>query len=157
MEAERGITEAISAFPDSERITLQLLNAAALLQTVDEAASADFKALHGHRIARKRAQVDAAILTALDLFERAYAEPAEIVPGGRSALYVELADRAAEFEVEIAPVLPSGVSSSVQSRGQTLVFSLAADQDAPVSGLYPAGLESSGRQWPCFGAPCRKG
>ncbi len=144
VEAGRAITEAISAFPDRQRITVQLLNAAALLQRVDEAASADFKALHGHRIARKRAQVDAAILTALDLFERAYAEPAEIVPGGRSALHVELADGAAEFEVEVDPVLPSGVSSSVQSRGQTLVFSLSADKDAPVSGLYQPDWKAAG-------------
>lgn len=84
--AEQAITDATDAFPDTQRITTSLLAAAALLQEVDEAAAQDFRELHGHRIARKRAQVDAAILTALDLFERAYAEPAEIVPGGTSSL-----------------------------------------------------------------------
>ncbi|MGG2474475.1 PIG-L family deacetylase, partial [Rhizobium sp. BR5] len=33
---------------------------------------------------------------------------------------------------------------SVQSRGQTLVFSLAADQDAAVSGLYQPDWKASG-------------
>ena len=144
VEAEREIIDAIAAFPDTQRITASLLSAATLLQKVDEAAAQDFKALHGHRIARKRAQVDAAILTALDLFERAYAQPAEIVPGGTSALYVELADKAGEFQVEVTPVLPAGVSSSVQSLGQTRVFSLVADQDATVSGLYQPDWKASG-------------
>ncbi|TZG33058.1 PIG-L family deacetylase [Agrobacterium sp. B1(2019)] len=136
VKAEQAISQAIAAFPDRRNITASLLAAAALLQTVDEAAAADFKELHGHRIARKREQVDAAILTALDVFERAYAEPGEIVPGGTSVLSVELSDKAGEFDVEVTPVFPAGVSSSVQSRGRTLVFSLAADRDAVVSGLY---------------------
>lgn len=144
VKAEQAITEAISAFPDTQRITAPLLVAAALLQQVDEATAADFKELHGHRIARKRAQVDAAILTGLDLFERAYAEPVEIVPGGASSLYVELAGNAADFDVEVTPVLPAGVSASVQSLGQTAVFSLAASQDAAVSGLYQPDWKAAG-------------
>jgi LmbE family N-acetylglucosaminyl deacetylase len=144
VESEQAIADAIAAFPDTQRITASLLTAAALLQKVDEATARDFKELHGHRIARKRAQVDAAVLTALDLFERAYAEPADIVPGGTSTLYVELADKAGEFQVEVTPVLPAGVSSSVHSRGRTMVLSLAADQDAAVSGLYQPDWKASG-------------
>ncbi|MND62169.1 PIG-L family deacetylase [Agrobacterium tumefaciens] len=136
VEAEQAITRAIAAFPDTREITRSLLDAAALLQKVDEAAASEFTDLHGHRITRKRAEVDAAILTALDLFERAYAEPAEIVPGGETSLYVELSERAAEFDVKVTPVLPSAVSSSIKSLGRTVVFSLAADQNAAVSGLY---------------------
>ncbi|QTK82790.1 PIG-L family deacetylase [Agrobacterium tumefaciens] len=144
VKAEQAISEAISAFPDRQRITASLLAAAALLQTVDESATADFTELHGHRIRRKRAQVDAAILTALDVFERAYAAPAEIVPGGASVLSVELSDQAAHIDVEVTPVLPSGVSSSIQSLGETRVFKLVADQDAAVSGLYQPDWKAMG-------------
>lgn len=144
VEAEQAITRAIAGFPDTQEITRSLLDAAALLQKVDEAAASEFTDLHGHRIARKRAEVDAAILTALNLFERAYAEPAEIVPGGETSLYVELADRAAEFDVKVTPVLPSGVSSSIKSLGRTVVFSLAADQNAAVSGLYQPDWKAAG-------------
>ncbi|TRB05468.1 PIG-L family deacetylase [Agrobacterium tumefaciens] len=144
VEAEQAINRAIAGFPDTQEITRSLLDAAALLQKVDEAAASEFTDLHGHRIARKRAEVDAAILTALNLFERAYAEPAEIVPGGETSLYVELADRAAEFDVKVTPVLPSGVSSSIKSLGRTVVFSLAADQNAAVSGLYQPDWKAAG-------------
>ncbi|CUX56032.1 PIG-L family deacetylase [Agrobacterium genomosp. 13] len=144
IEAEQAITDAIAAFPETQRITASLLRAATLLQKVDEAAAREFQELHGHRIARKRAQVDAAILTALDLFERAYAEPTEIVAGGASSLHVELTDRAAKFGVEVKPILPAGVSSSVQSLGQTTVFSLAAAPDAAVSGLYQPDWKAAG-------------
>ncbi|MDA5635274.1 MULTISPECIES: PIG-L family deacetylase [Rhizobium/Agrobacterium group] len=144
VEAEQAITRAIAAFPDTREITRSLLDAAALLQKVDEAAASEFADLHGHRITRKRAEVDAAILTALNLFERAYAEPAEIVPGGETSLYVELSDRAAEFDVKVTPVLPSGVSSSISSLGRTVVFSLAADQSAAVSGLYQPDWKAAG-------------
>ncbi|MDO3444562.1 PIG-L family deacetylase [Agrobacterium sp. V1] len=144
VEAEQAITRAIAAFPDTREITRSLLDAAALLQKVDEAAASEFTDLHGHRITRKRAEVDAAILTALDLFERAHAEPAEIVPGGETSLYVELSDRAAEFDVKVTPVLPNGVSSSISSLGRTVVFSLAADQSAAVSGLYQPDWKAAG-------------
>lgn len=144
VEAERAIGEVVSAFPDPQRITPPLLKAAALLQKVDETAIADFRKLHGHRIARKRAQVDAAILTALDLFGRAYADPAEIAPGGTSLLSVELSGKTSGFDVEVTPVLPSGVSSSIQSRGETFAFSLFADRDAAVSGLYQPDWKASG-------------
>lgn len=144
VKAEQAISEAISAFPDRQRITASLLAAAALLQTVDESATADFRELHGHRIRRKREQIDAAVLTALDVFERAYAEPAEIVPGGTSVLSVELSDQAAHIDVEVTPVLPSGVSSSIQSLGETRVFKLVADQDAAVSRLYQPDWKAMG-------------
>ncbi|MFK0206634.1 PIG-L family deacetylase [Agrobacterium sp. NPDC090283] len=144
VEAEQAIIRAIAAFPDTREITRSLLDAAALLQKVDEAAASEFTDLHGHRITRKRAEVDAAILTALDLFERAYAEPAEIVPGGETSLYVELSDRASEFDVKVTPVLPNGVSSSISSLGQTVVFSLTADQSAAVSGLYQPDWKAAG-------------
>lgn len=144
VEAEKAINRAIAAFPDTREITRSLLDAAALLQKVDEAAASEFTDLHGHRITRKRAEVDAAILTALNLFERAYAEPAEIVPGGETSLSVELSDRAAEFDIKVTPVLPSGVSSSIRSLGQTVVFSLAADQTTAVSGLYQPDWKAAG-------------
>ncbi len=144
IDADGAIAEAISAYPDTQRITRSLLTAAHCLQEVDESSGQPFRELHGHRIVTKRRLVDLAILTALDLFERAYSEPAEIVPGGTATLRVELSDRAGEFPVNVEPVLPTGVTYHLQSGGRPVVFSLAADVNAAVSGLYHPGWKAIG-------------
>ncbi|MDS7594808.1 PIG-L family deacetylase [Agrobacterium tumefaciens] len=135
-DADEAINRAVSAFPDRQSIEASLLEAATLLQHVDETAGEEFRGLHGHRIVRKRAQLDAAILTAIDIFERAYAEPAEISPGGQAVLHVEFSASPSDYEVDVTPVLPPGVSCSVQALGQATMFSLLAEKDTPVSGFY---------------------
>ncbi|MBP1843114.1 LmbE family N-acetylglucosaminyl deacetylase [Rhizobium petrolearium] len=134
--ADNAIAVAISAFPDRDAIIAALLDAAGKLDVVAASAPDDFNALHGHRIARKRTEVDAAILEAAAIFERAYADPSVISPGGAAALAVELGEGAGDHKVDVLAVLPSGVSSSLQSLGGERVFSLTAASDAPLSGLY---------------------
>lgn len=134
--ADSAIAVAISAFPDRDAIIAALLDAAGKLDVVAASAPDDFNALHGHRIARKRTEVDAAILEAAAIFERAYADPSVISPGGAAALAVELGEGVGDHEVDVLAVLPSGVSSSLQSLGGERVFSLTAASDAPLSDLY---------------------
>jgi len=144
IQADEAIAEAISAYPDTNRITHSLLAAAGLLQEVDESSGQAFRELHGHRIIAKRQQVDLAILTALDLFERAYSQPADIAPGGAASLRIELSDRAGEFSVDVKPVLPAGVTYDVRSLGRPVVFSLTADSDAAISNLYHPDWKAAG-------------
>ncbi|KKX33186.1 PIG-L family deacetylase [Rhizobium sp. LC145] len=133
--ADHAIAAAISAFPDRERIITALVEAAGHLERAVLSASEEFLAWHGHRVARKRAEVDAAILEAAAVFERAYVEPPAISPGGVARLTVEVGE-GAERMVKVVPHLPEGVSFSRLSTDKDQVFSLTADADVPLSGLY---------------------
>ena len=134
--ADNAIAVAISAYPDRDAIIKALSEAAGWLDIVASAAPGDFKALHGHRIARKQREVDAAILEAAAIFEAAYADPSTISPGGGARLVVELGEGAVDHKVDVIPVLPAGVSSAVESLSHERVFALTAASDAPLSDLY---------------------
>jgi len=142
--AHEAITQAIASFPDRDAITRTLLTARGALHQVSEVAPDDFLKLHGHRIERKLTEIDAAILEAQGIFDRAYAEPSTIVPGGRARLIVELGDRAANREVEITPHLPQGVSASLDALGKQRINTLSAAADAPLSNLYSPAWSSLG-------------
>ncbi|MBW6423666.1 PIG-L family deacetylase [Rhizobium sp. XQZ8] len=134
--ADDAIAVAISAFPDRDAIIKALSEAAGWLDIVTTGAPDDFVTLHGRRILRKRKEIDAAILEAAAVFERADAEPPVISPGGMSTLTVELSENAASYKVDAVPVLPEGVSSAVESLGQERIFTLTAASGAPLSDLY---------------------
>jgi len=148
VEADRHIGAAIESFPRSDAIVSSLIQAANLLGQVEAGSSDDFKVLHGHRIARKQVEIEAAIFTALNLFERAFVDPINLVPGGQGNLYVELDARAADYGVEVTPVLPQGVSASLPSREGRWVFALNVAADAPPSDLYDDGWTPLGGNGP---------
>lgn len=134
--ADAAIAAAIKAFPDRDLIISRLIEAANCLDRAAHSAPAGFQALHGHRIERKRREIDAAVLEAAGVFERAYADPASISPGGSAVWAVKLAEAALATEVEVLPVLPDGVTSTIQSPGQTRRIALHADTNAPLSDQY---------------------
>lgn len=134
--ADAAISVAIAAFPDRDAIIEALTEVAGWLDTVATTATPRFQELHGHRIDRKQREVDAAIIEAAAIFERAYADPSVISPGGSATLTVELGEGASDHWVGIRSVLPAGVSSSVQSLAGDRVLSLTAAADAPLSSLY---------------------
>jgi LmbE family N-acetylglucosaminyl deacetylase len=134
--ADAAISAAVAAFPDRDAIIEALTEVAGWLDTVATIATPRFQELHGHRIARKQREIDAAIIEAAAIFERAYADPSVISPGGSATLTVELGEGASDHWVGIRSVLPAGVSSSVQSLAGDGVLSLTAAADAPLSSLY---------------------
>jgi LmbE family N-acetylglucosaminyl deacetylase len=134
--ADAAISAAVAAFPDRDAIIEALTEVAGWLDTVATTATPRFQELHGHRIARKQREIDAAIIEAAAIFERAYADPSVISPGGSATLTVELGEGASDHWVGIRSVLPAGVSSSVQSLAGDGVLSLTAAADAPLSSLY---------------------
>lgn len=134
--ADEAIAAAMAAFPDADAITHHLLSAKTHLDGVSAIAPDDFSRLHGHRIERKRREIDAAVLEAQGIFDRAFVDPSTIYPGGQARLTVELGERAADVSVEVRPVLPEAVSASVEALGQTRIFSLKADAQTPLSSLY---------------------
>jgi LmbE family N-acetylglucosaminyl deacetylase len=134
--ADAAISAAVAAFPDRDAIIEALTEVAGWLDTVATTATPRFQELHGHRIARKQREIDAAIIEAAAIFERAYADPSVISPGGSATLTVELGEGASDHWVGIRSVLPAGVSSSVQSLAGDGVLSLTAAADAPLSSIY---------------------
>jgi len=134
--ADAAISVALAAFPDRDAIIDALTEAAGWLDAVGTVAPEGFKELHGHRIVRKQREIDAAILEAAAIFERAYADPPVISPGGTATLTVEFGEGASDQWVGVLSVLPSGVSSSAQSLAGEGVLSLTAAADAPLSSLY---------------------
>ncbi|MGF9694103.1 PIG-L family deacetylase [Rhizobium sp. 0TCS1.26] len=134
--ADAAIAVALAAFPDRDAIIEQLVAAAGALDRVAADAPAAFQALHGHRIERKRLELDAAILEAAAIIERAFADSETIAPGGSGLLTVELAEGSPAENVEVEPILPPRVTSTVLSRRPDLEFALAAASDAPLSDLF---------------------
>jgi len=136
VDADRHIGEAIEAFPRRQVIVSALIEAAKLLDKVEAGASDNFKTQHGHRITRKQVEIESAIFTALNLFERAFVDPINLAPGGQGNLYVELDVRADDYGVEVIPNLPAGVSAATPTRDGRWVFPLDVAADAPPSDLY---------------------
>lgn len=142
--AHDAIGAAVTAFPDRAAITASLLKAARALDIVATSAPVAFTAQHGHRVERKRREVDDAIVEAAALFERAYADPAAIAPGSAAKLIVELGEGAKQTRVKVEPVLPSGVSAALQAEGPDVSFALAADAATPLSGQFLPGWSALG-------------
>ncbi|WP_117192885.1 PIG-L family deacetylase [Rhizobium terrae] len=134
--ADSAIAVAIAAFPDREAIVKALTEAAGWLDIASSSAPEEFVALHGHRVTRKQVEIDAAILDAAAILESAHADPSVISPGGAATLMVELGEGAFGRKVDVVPILPEGVSSSVQSLGPERVFTLTAPSDTPLTALY---------------------
>jgi LmbE family N-acetylglucosaminyl deacetylase len=134
--ADTALSTAVAAFPDRAAIINSLSEAAGQLERVAGTAPKAFRALHGHRINRKRREIDATLLEADALFERAYCDSPTLYPGGTATLIVELGEGADNSNVEVQPILPEGVTSSPQSAGRHRGFLLRAETSAPHSDLY---------------------
>jgi LmbE family N-acetylglucosaminyl deacetylase len=134
--ADTALSTAVAAFPDRAAIINSLSEAAGQLERVAGTAPKAFRALHGHRINRKRREIDATLLEADALFERAYCDSPTLYPGGTATLVVELGEGADNNNVEVQPILPEGVTSSLQSTDPHRCFLLRAEASAPHSDLY---------------------
>jgi LmbE family N-acetylglucosaminyl deacetylase len=146
--ADAAVTAAIAAFPDRAAIISSLVQAAGLLDRVAKTAPEAFRTLHGHRIDRKRLEIDAALLEAAAVFERAYCDPPSIYPGGTATLVVELTQETDNGDIEVQPILPEGVTSSLQSADRNRRFLLRAEASAPHSDLYQPAWSSLGGNGP---------
>ncbi len=126
--AARAVTEAVAAFPDAEAVVAALVRADAALDLAAVGAERGFAAAHAHRIARKRAEVQAACLLAAGLMPTlAAAAPARLVPGATGAVSWEWALPPAQ-EVTVDLLLPDGASETARAPGGA---KLSVAQDAP--------------------------
>lgn len=136
--ADEAIGKAIAAFPARDAIIGHLLEAVRHLGEARAQTPASFTALHSHRLERKAKEIDAALIEAAGIFERAALSPAALAPGKAATLAIELAHNGARPAVRIKPVLPRGVAAEAgASTGSKRSFAITASGDAPYSPLYP--------------------
>lgn len=143
--ADASIRNAIAAFPDKAGIIGRLIEAAGQLAAARAGAFADFIDRHGHRLDRKILEVDAALIEAADVFERAALSPATLSPGQTATLTVELGPGAGRWRVDVEPVLPEGITCGPQEVSvERVSFAVVAADDAPYGEPYPPAWSALG-------------
>src|SRR5690606_27751415 len=107
-----AIDAATAAFPDRAAILVALADADRLLEAAEAASDPAFRAAHGHRLSRKRREVQAAMAEAAGLGLMARATPAELAPGQSGEIRVILPEPfAPTFPLRLVPHLPEGVTA----------------------------------------------
>ncbi len=130
LDAHLSVEAAIAAFPDRKAIIKNLVEAAKSLKTVLASAPEDFLVRHRHRLQRKLHEIDAALIEAATLFERAYLEAPILPTGGETRLVFEYGPGAADVAATAQPVLPESCSTACRHRTperEILDVSLAED------------------------------
>ena len=103
VRADAAIAQAISAFPDALAAIAALLRAREAIAHAQAELDADTMALHGHRLARKQVEIDAAIAAAANIRVLTSLSSADVTPGGTLDLVVEVEPGLAET-IEITPI-----------------------------------------------------
>jgi len=146
-EASSAIAAAQAAFPRRAEILRQLGRADEALERAASSASRMFLDLHGHRIDRKRMEIQATMAEAAGLMPRAYVSR-PLTPGGGGELVAVLPEPWAEADapIRIVPRLPEGVAAApgeIQAPGKlSLPITVAAD--APYSPQFQSGWQALG-------------
>jgi len=100
--ADSFIAQAIAAFPDAKSVIGRLVEARAAIGRVQEELTDEPGAAHGHRLVRKRLEIDDAIAAAANIRVLAGLSSAQMVPGGSVDLLVEVEPGLAQA-IEIRP------------------------------------------------------
>lgn len=146
--ADLAIANAIAAFPDTDEIVSLLSTAARDIERVLTLATTPVMAAHGHRLKRKRAEIDAAIIESKSLFFMAYTDREIIAPGTSGRLTVILNDADID-DLSVSLRLPEGISATQDDReGNSFRFTLSATESAPLSGQFSALWSSLGGNGP---------
>ncbi|KAB2721099.1 PIG-L family deacetylase [Brucella intermedia] len=151
VHVHESVEQAIAAFPDREVIIKNLADAAKSLKTVLTSAPDGFLLLHGHRLERKRQEIDAALMEAASLFERAYLEQPILASGDETRLVIEHGSGAAEIAIMAEPVLPETCSIACeQQTSERKVFTVSLMEDAAPSPLFEPAWRSLGGNGQAF-------
>lgn len=142
--AQGHIEKAIAAFPDAGAIIDALVAAGGEIDAaLDGAPEA-----HAHRLDRKRAEIDAALVLAAGLRVTAWAGDSALAPGAETQLVVHVDAGQHTEAVTLTPVLAKGIAVGAAAREGSLTrFPLAVAADAEPANAYPpsfAGIGGNG-------------
>lgn len=151
LAAHEAINNAIQAFPNRDRITVFLLDAAAHIERIEALAAPDFMALHRHRLDRKRREIDAALLETAGIDVRAVAEPQSLSPGGTGCITVHIDNPSIPLPGDISITLPSDITV-VRSRdvARSRSFDIKAAATVALTNPYERAWSSLGGNGPAF-------
>ena len=145
LDAHLSVEAAIAAFPDRKAIIKNLVEAAKSLKAVLASAPEDFLARHRHRLQRKLHEIDAALIEAATLFERAYLEAPILPTGGETRLVVEYGPGAADVAATAQPVLPESCSIARAHRTpEREILDVSLAENAALSPLFEPAWRSLG-------------
>lgn len=141
--AQAHVDRALDAFPHRERIIEALAAAARHIEIAQARLSREEQQRFGHRLARKRVEIDAALGVAAGIVATVWAEPAALAPGSRGKLHVHLGPRDAASPVEIDLLLPEGISGGTAIHDASVTtFPIAVARAAPIGNAYPPSFSS---------------
>ena len=137
VQADAAMAAAVAAFPNGPAILKHLIAARAAIRTAESRLTEAARALHGHRLTRKCAEIDAAMALAANINVLASLSAADVAPGASFNLNVEIEPGLAD-SIEIEPVTGS-LLDPVATRKVTepkTVLSLSVRPDAPVGNAF---------------------
>lgn len=141
--AHRAIHAALEAFPKQTEVLAALLMAADAIEQADADLKPKEHRLVGHRLARKRMEVEAAIHLALGLSITAWLDQPVLAPGTDTMLNVHVETDGAAVEVQ--PAGPDGVTITPASPAPGLRrFTITAAPDAAPTSPWAADFSSMG-------------
>ncbi|MBB4092818.1 PIG-L family deacetylase [Brucella pecoris] len=152
LDAHLSVEGAIAAFPNREAIIKNLVEAAKRLKAVLASAPEDFLLQHRHRLERKLREIDAALIEAASLFERAYLDEPVLAAGSETRLVVEYGPGTTAIAVSAEPVLPETCSIFCEEEAperEILTISLAKDT-APSPLFEPVWRSIAGNGQACI-------
>lgn len=134
--AQDGIDRAIAAFPKSDAIVSALTEAARQIETARAAIPAAIARQIDHRLSRKLAEIDRALIEAAGLAPMAWADTAELAPKATTTVHVQLPPGApsAKISLQCTPGLSTDAGTS---EGDAIAFALTVADDAPFTRPYP--------------------
>lgn len=141
--AQQHIAAALKGFPENATVIAALVAAAAALDEAAAALDAPSQAVAGHRLARKRREMDAALLLAAGIRGSAWVEPSTIAPGGSATLRLHVAD--VSIPMRAHPVATGSLEIAAGIGGDHVMsFVVTAPAAAELSTPYPASFGSLG-------------
>ena len=137
--------------PTRAAIIANLVEAAQQLVTARANASPAFLELHRHRLERKAREIDAALIEAAGIFDRATLSPSTLSPGETATLTVDLAPGSDSRSVEVEAILPEArhcrrLTTSTRHRR---ILDILPQPRRLLTNLYPPSLVGAWRQWRC--------
>ena len=143
--ADAAMAAAVAAFPNGPAVLKHLLSARAAIRAGESKLTKTARTLHGHRLTRKLAEIDAAMALAARISVLASLSSADVAPGDTLELIVEIEPGLAdtiEIEPVTGPLLHPAAARSVTEAKTALPLQVRAD--APVDNGFAPDWQSLG-------------
>ncbi len=144
-QADAAMAAAKAAFPNGPAVLKHLISARAAIRAAEGRLTETARTLHGHRLTRKLAEIDAAMALAANISVLASLSSADVAPGASLDLIIEVEPGLAD-SIEIEPVT-GPILDPVAARRVTeakTILPLQLRTNAPVSNAFAPDWQTLG-------------